>query len=260
MSEPAQVEGAVPDVNQDELIMKQQEAIEKEISRNTEVVNAKEDLQNLLSEYAHDTVYMDKIKEISKSYPRFRRTRPDGNCFFRAFVYASIENVLGNSTAAQEFRKNIADSKNILAQAGFTQFTIDDFYDTFLEVLDKAVSGLTSEELLKLLQDRGVADCLVVYLRILTSAELKRNADFYSNFIDGEKSLEEFCQLEVEPMNKESDHIHITALTTALGIGVKVVYMDRGLGGQHEFPNPETIVPNICMLYRPGHYDILYPN
>lgn len=61
-------------------------------------------------------------------------------------------------------------------------------------------------------------------------------------------------------MYKESDHIHISALTAALGVGVCVEYMDRGKGGQvntHCFP--EDTRPFIHLLYRPGHYDILYP-
>lgn len=61
-------------------------------------------------------------------------------------------------------------------------------------------------------------------------------------------------------MYRESDHIHITALTAALGVNVRVEYMDRGKGGQvnhHDFP--EDSAPFIHLLYRPGHYDILYP-
>lgn len=65
---------------------------------------------------------------------------------------------------------------------------------------------------------------------------------------------------EVEPMYRESDHLHISALTAALGVGVRVQYMDRGEGGRvnhHDFPEGDN--PRIHMLYRPGHYDILYP-
>lgn len=61
-------------------------------------------------------------------------------------------------------------------------------------------------------------------------------------------------------MYHESDHIHIGALTSALGISVRVEYMDRGKGGQvnhHDFP--EGSPPFIHLLYRPGHYDVLYP-
>ena len=64
---------------------------------------------------------------------------------------------------------------------------------------------------------------------------------------------------EVEPMYVECDHLHITALTSALGVPVRVQYMDRAEGGhvnQHDFP--EGAPPRIHLLYRPGHYDILY--
>lgn len=84
-------------------------------------------------------------------------------------------------------------------------------------------------------------------------------------------------------MGEESDHVHITALSDALGVAIRVVYLDRSScdkeGGvsvnHHDFvpaldsdttpPNasatsengPETS-PFIVLLYRPGHYDILY--
>lgn len=69
-----------------------------------------------------------------------------------------------------------------------------------------------------------------------------------------------FCAQEVDPMYRESDHIHISALTAALGVSVRVEYMDRGNGEEvnhHDFP--EGSPPFMHLLYRPGHYDILYP-
>ncbi|NWI08237.1 OTUB1 thioesterase, partial [Crypturellus soui] len=60
-------------------------------------------------------------------------------------------------------------------------------------------------------------------------------------------------------MCKESDHIHIIALARALHVPVLVEYMDRGEGGAtnpHVFP--EGSQPRVHLLYRPGHYDILY--
>jgi len=64
---------------------------------------------------------------------------------------------------------------------------------------------------------------------------------------------------EVEPMFKESDHIHIIALSTALNVGVRVRYMDRGESSEaiaHDFPEGSPVC--VHLLYRPGHYDILY--
>jgi len=124
-------------------------------------------------------------------------------------------------------------------------------------MVNEVSGGMTEAELYNKFQDQGVADYLVVFLRILTSAELRKNAEFYSNFIE-EKTLEEFCQLEVEPMYKESDHIHIIAITAALGFCVRVIYMDRGTGGTHDFPEGSS--PTAHLLYRPGHYDIIYAN
>lgn len=61
-------------------------------------------------------------------------------------------------------------------------------------------------------------------------------------------------------MYREADHLHITALTNALGVCVNVCYMDRTDGGQvnnHKFPE-DGAGPLVHLLYRPGHYDVLY--
>lgn len=94
----------------------------------------------------------------------------------------------------------------------------------------------------------------------MTSGQLQEEADFFFNFIDGDYSMIEFCHQEVEPMYKESDHIHIIAICKALNANVRVEYMDRADGDKvmaHDFP--ERNKPNVFLLYRPGHYDILYP-
>ena len=89
-------------------------------------------------------------------------------------------------------------------------------------------------------------------------------------------------------MGEESDHVHITALTSALGVGVRVIYLDgrspsttshdlgmqgeeRSEGGEGEAvaatsplqrrggEGGSVNTPPVVLLYRPGHYDILYP-
>lgn len=122
----------------------------------------------------------------------------------------------------------------------------------------KSISSET--QLLKLFNEQGTSDYLVVFMRLLTSGYLQKNAEFYSSFIDGDVTMKSFCSHEVEPMYKESDHIHIIALTSATGVGVRINYLDRGLGEEvnvHSFP--DDCKPKIHLLYKPGHYDILYP-
>ena len=47
------------------------------------------------------------------------------------------------------------------------------------------------------------------FLRLLTSKQLQLEGEFYQNFMEGGRTVSEFCNTEVEPMYKESDHIHI---------------------------------------------------
>ena len=61
-------------------------------------------------------------------------------------------------------------------------------------------------------------------------------------------------------MYKEIDEIHIVALSRALDVGIRVRYMDRGQSTEaiaHDFPKGSQVRAHL--LYRPGHYDILYP-
>lgn len=73
---------------------------------------------------------MEKVKDLASKYKFIRRTRPDGNCFFRAFSYANIEILLGKKMEYDEFVEHAEASKNVLVELGFQQFTVEDFYDT----------------------------------------------------------------------------------------------------------------------------------
>ncbi|XP_026732392.1 ubiquitin thioesterase otubain-like [Trichoplusia ni] len=255
-------------INQDELIMKQQREIEKEISETIPLVGELEDLSSLEKEYNEDPVYLLKVKDLSSKYKYIRRTRPDGNCFFRAFSYAYLEHLLTDKSEYNKFYEIAKNSKEILVALGFSQFTVEDFYETFMEVVQRvgeqaggSPDALDSvrTELHDKFNKQGYSDYIVVYLRLVTSGQLQTENDFYQNFIEGPRTVTEFCRQEVEPMYKESDHIHIIALSNALNVGVRVKYMDRGEGSQviaHDFP--EGSKPLVHLLYRPGHYDILY--
>lgn len=67
-------------------------------------------------------------------------------------------------------------------------------------------------------------------------------------------------------MGLESDNIHIIALCKATGVPVRVIYMDHSEHSSlttHDFAASDdeptkNFKPMITMLYRPGHYDLLY--
>ncbi|KAG9340135.1 hypothetical protein JZ751_021854 [Albula glossodonta] len=237
----------------DEAIMAQQDRIQQEIATSNPLVSERQDLSVLKMEYAQDDiVYQQKIKDLHKKYSYIRKTRPDGNCFYRAFGYSHLESLLDDSKELQRFKAVAAKSKLDLVSQGFTEFTIEDFHNTFMDLIELCEKQQSQSELLNSFNDQSMSDYVVVYLRLLTSGYLQREQTFFQHFIEGGRT-------EVEPMSKESDHIHIIALAQVLNTSILVEYMDRGEGGtvnHHVFP--EGGEPRLFLLYRPGHYDILY--
>lgn len=202
------------------------------------------------------------MKDLKTHYQALRRTRPDGNCFFRAFGYAYLETLLNDELELNRFSAVLEERKNDLVALGLSSFTVEDFYDTFVGVLERISNKEINSQhrVLEVFNEQGTSDYLVVFLRLVVSGYLQKNEEFFSNFIEGHATVKEFCKAEVEPMYRESDHIHIIGLTSALDVSVRINYLDRGgVGGKvslHTFP--EGTEPRIHLLYRPGHYDILY--
>lgn len=50
------------------------------------------------------------------------------------------------------------------------------------------------QEVLASFNDQNVSDYVVVYLRLLTSGYLQREQSFFQHFIEGGRSVKEFCQ------------------------------------------------------------------
>nr|KAF6279502.1 OTU deubiquitinase, ubiquitin aldehyde binding 1 [Pipistrellus kuhlii] len=152
-----------------------------------------------------------------------------------------------------------AEGVNCLAYDEAIMAQQDRIQQEFMDLIEQVEKHTSVADLLASFNDQSTSDYLVVYLRLLTSGYLQRESKFFEHFIEGGRTVKEFCQQEVEPMCKESDHIHIIALAQALSVSIQVEYMDRGEGGTtnpHVFP--EGSEPKVYLLYRPGHYDILY--
>lgn len=171
-----------------------------------------------------------------------------------------MESLLKDKSDLPRFRDTVNKQKATLLNMGYPSFTLEDFHDSFMDTLDEVVNpSSTIQTLTEKFRDQGCSDYIICYLRILTSGHLQANSQFFEEFVEGFRTVKDYCSQEVEPMYHESDHMHITALTAALGIPVRVEYMDRGEGGtvnHHDFPQGSD--PAIHILYRPGHYDLLY--
>lgn len=244
-------------------------------------VGDKEPLSSLAAEYQSGSpILLEKIKMLDSQYAAIRRTRGDGNCFFRSFMFSYLEHVMETQDCAEvdRIKLNVEECRKTLQNLGYTDFTFEDFFTLFLEQLDSSLQGseesISHDELVSRSRDQSVSDYVVMFFRFVTAGEIRKRAEFFEPFIMGlsNTTVDQFCKSSVEPMGEESDHIHITALSDALGVPIRVVYLDRSscdTGGitvnHHDFipvganEKAETVTPFITLLYRPGHYDILYP-
>eukprot|EP00070_Physeter_catodon_P036469 XP_028343363.1 ubiquitin thioesterase OTUB1-like [Physeter catodon] len=87
---------------------------------------------------------------------------------------------------------------------------------------------------------------------------MKLNSEMYLPFLTSYATVEEFCKHEVDPMWVAAEELQINALTAMTRVPVEIIYFDRSPGvnpTHHVFP--ESQKPQIHLLYRPGHYDIL---
>lgn len=108
----------------------------------------------------------------------------------------------------------------------------------------------------------------IVYLmRLFAGSRLRDEADRFVPFLEGFSSADDFCKSVIEPVSAEIEHIGITCLCETLmqplGFAVEIIYLDRSPNELNTFvfrdenePEKETV--RSYLLYRPGHYDILY--
>ncbi|EPS64204.1 ubiquitin thioesterase otubain-like protein, partial [Genlisea aurea] len=273
----------------DDDIMQQTYDIKAHEAAKIPFVGDKEPLSSLEAEYTSgNIVFVKKIKALGETYGSIRRARGDGNCFFRSFMFAYFEHILKTKERAEvdRIRVNVEQCRRTLLDLGYAELTFEDFFELFLEQLEIVlVSGDDSkshEELVMRTRDPSTSDYVVMFFRFITSGEIRKKSEFYEPFIQGlsNSSVDQFCKASVEPMGEESDHIHITALSEALGVPIRVVYLDRSCDDKgnvtvnhHDFVPASRAAgtsttaaaaaassePLVTLLYRPGHYDVLYP-
>ncbi|KAH9916247.1 cysteine proteinase, partial [Epithele typhae] len=211
---------------------------------------------------------------MSQGWVGIRRTRGDGDCFYRSLAFAYIESILNAPDTLLAATSALSVLEATLPQlegVGFQRLVFEDFYDALAGLINSIITPvngqiLTIDRLLAEFNNPEVSNSVVVYLRLLTSAEIKTNAE-YTGFLlhpeTGEElDPESFCNNFVEAVGKEADHVQMNALASALKVNVNVAYLDghnaKGEVNFVPFQNAAfTVTHPVNLLYRPGHYDIL---
>uniref|UniRef100_A0A7S1SSY6 Ubiquitin thioesterase n=1 Tax=Tetraselmis chuii TaxID=63592 RepID=A0A7S1SSY6_9CHLO len=265
----------------DEQIIEQENAIRASEAEGRPLVGEKEPLQALKAEYgAGSAVFVKKIESLMDRYSGIRRARGDGNCFYRSFVFGYLESLLISQNCEEKERmlKTLVSLKAGMVSHGYEELVIDEP----IEILQDILNSVGSEKPLSVaalehkMREQHVSDYIVMFLRLLVSYHVQSEKEFFAPFVMGMSdeclSVDTFCERMVEPMGVESDHVHIVALQRAVQVPIRIVYLDSSVaptfGGAdsessvvvHDFTPDEVppSAPTVHVLYRPGHYDILY--
>jgi hypothetical protein len=259
----------------DRLEKKQREEIKKEIEKEP-MISKKIQIFSLLEDFKENDLFenktMDLVQNKMKEY--MRKIRKDGSCFYRSFLFRLCELCLIDGENLKRFKifEKIEEGSTLLLKAGFDLIVFEDFQDFFKELfLDIKNKKMDESQLYKHLNEKMNFDYYIMYLRFLISAFIRVNKDLFSVYFESEKEMINFCQREVEPIDSQTDHMQIIALYNFLNIPLRIFYIDNSQSNETtciSFPeieknDNENILKTskdypIQLLYRPGHYDLLY--
>lgn len=127
----------------------------------------------------------------------------------------------------------------MLLKAKYEGMIFQDILDMFVEKL-KDSKMKTIDDVISTMCDPQISNYLTLMLRFITAGELKIHEQKYQTFIDNELPIEFFCQLEVQPNDKQADQIQMMALLNYMEVAIKIVYLDSNIKSKQAY---EVILP-----------------
>lgn len=241
-------------------IIKFENELRLEIENSSPLISELLEIDFLTNEFK-DSIFVSSIKEITTKYKKIRTVRRDGNCFYRSYLFRIFEHIvqMKDKKLTEKIIKLSEESKDIIVNNGYEWIVVEDFYNMFVSEL-KFISELdpvNKEEYLKLLfSDKEKCNYLIAYIRMFIAAYIRQNRILYENFIL--EDLDSWVRRDVEPVDVECDHLQIIAVTNCFGVGVIIENLNEKKIETMKFPEEGCDYYFTKMLFRPGHYDILY--
>ncbi|KAI5351759.1 hypothetical protein L3X38_004650 [Prunus dulcis] len=178
--------------------MQQHSAIRAEEAEKIPFLGDKEPLSSLAAEYqSGSAILLEKIKVLGEQYAAIRRTRGDGNCFFRSFMFSYLEHILESQDQSE----------------------VDP--DSVLQGNDASISH---DELILRSRDQSVSDYVVMFFRFVTSGEIRKRAEFFEPFILGltNATVEHFASHQWNQWVKKATMCTSLPCQIALGVPIRL--------------------------------------
>ncbi|KAL2801794.1 peptidase C65 Otubain-domain-containing protein [Aspergillus granulosus] len=235
------------------------------------LVSHKQSTDAIAVEYANaDPAFATKTNALAVTHPQSRIMKGDGNCGWRAVAFGYFENLFNfrDPMQAQRELMRIKSLNTLLNQVGQQEHLYEIFVDATEEVFGQIIGAIDRGErddsfLVDLFNDEYNSNAIITHFRLLTSAWMKLNPHRYQAFLS--MPLDQYCATRIETVKTEIDEVGLQGLVDgvieASGLTVEILYLDRSEGDavtSHVLSPPRAGLGAIRLLYRPGHYDLLY--
>uniref|UniRef100_A0ACD5WM06 Uncharacterized protein n=1 Tax=Avena sativa TaxID=4498 RepID=A0ACD5WM06_AVESA len=182
----------------------------------------KEPLLALIREHSN-AVIREKIQILSQRYVRFRRTCADSTCFYRAFLFSYLE-TLGQLQDRQaevtRLMERIDTSKESFCGLNWDKAYLsnpEQYFSSamadFNDLVNSVANGLSSDERFK--------SC--------SQTEIRTRGDDYRPYQANDVDALTYCRKMVRPLDAVASPLEMRAVTSALGIPLRVEAVDRSL-------------------------------
>lgn len=185
-------------------------------------------------------------------------------------MFGYFESLLSQDVVKVAAEKARLRSLNSALEAvGYELSTVEQFVEETMALFDSIHQAIragnrSDQLLLDAFNDEDRSKPILFHFMLLTSATMKLNPDQYQPYL--EQAVFEYCRSNVDVFGQEIEEVSLQALTDGViapaGINVIVMYLDRSEGNEvtsHRLvANAGLEWPAITLLYRPGHYDMIY--
>jgi len=253
----------------------QNEEIKKDIEKEP-LISSSQKLSFLSEEFKNSDNFLKKSLSLESIFGKsvIRRARKDGSCFYRCFLFRLCEILCMGKVFFEKFgiMDKIKSFSGMMIKAGFEKLVFEDFENMFIEFLNEIKNGrINILNVQASLSDKFTFDYYVMYLRFLISAYIRTSSGLFDYYFETDEDLKIFCSKDVEPLDAEADQIQIISLFNLFEIPLRIYYLDNNnsttptvfslpdldKNTTEEVQKSQSIYL-IQLLYRPGHYDIVY--
>ncbi|KAJ5922152.1 Ovarian tumor otubain [Penicillium verrucosum] len=236
------------------------------------LVSTKQSSHSIALDYSNaDPTLATKTNALAITHPECRIMKGDGNCGWRAVAFGYFETLfaLRDTLRIEAEIRRMKSLTTLLERVGLSDSIYEIFVDATEDVLNRtqaAIQNGAQDEsfLVEAFNEGYCSDAIITHFRILTSAWMKLNPNRYQAFLP--MPLNQYCSSRIDLVKTEIDEVGLQALIDGViegsGFGVEILYLDRSEGDvvtPHQLSSNSPNGATIRLLYRPGHYDLLYP-